>query len=168
MLFDEVIRKREACRKFSDYKLNDEELDKIIEAGRIAPSAKNNQPIKIFVCRSEEALKKIDEVSPCRYGAPQVLLICGLKDQVYKSNEGDTLDVDCAICATHMMLEATNIGIDNIWIRMFDDKKLIEAFNLDDNLKPVCLIPMGKRSEDAPISPKHNIRKDKKELVEYI
>ena len=168
MLFEEVIKKRYACRKFSDYVLNDDELDKILEAGRIAPSAKNNQPIKIFVCKSKESLEKIDKVSPCRYGAPQVLLICGLKDQVFKSNEGDTIDVDCAICGTHMMLEATNIGIDNIYIRLFDENELMKEFNLDDNFKPVCLIPLGKKASDCPESPKHNIRKEKSELVDYI
>jgi nitroreductase len=168
MLFDEVIRKRSSCRKFSDYKLTEEELDKILEAGRLAPSAKNKQPIKVYVCRSDEVLRKIDDCSPCRYNAPQVLLVCGIKSEVFKSNEGDTLDMDGSICTTHMMLEATNIGIDSVWIKLFDSEKLKQEFNLNDDLKPICLLPLGKRSEDCPESPKHNIRKEKSELVEYI
>ena len=168
MLFDEVIKKRYACRKFSDYKLSDEELDKILEAGRIAPSAKNLQPIKIIVCRSDEAIEKIDKISPCRYGAKQVLIVCGDKNNAYREGDYSGYEVDASICATHMMLEATNIGIDNIWVRMFDSKVLKELFNLDDGIEPVCLIPIGNKAADCPESPNHNKRKEKNELFDYI
>ena len=168
MLFDEVIRKRSSCRKFSDYKLTEEELDKILEAGRLAPSAKNQQPIKVYVCRSDEALRKIDDCSPCRYNAPQVLIVCGNKNDSYHKGDYTTAEMDSCIVATHMMLEATNIGIDSVWIKLFDSEKLKIEFNLNDDLKPICLLPLGKRSEDCPESPKHNIRKEKSELVEYI
>lgn len=168
MNFEDVIRKREACRKFSDYRLTDEELDKILEAGRLAPSAKNLQPIKILVVKSEEGLKLIDEVSPCRYGAQQVLIVCGMPNIAYKEGDYSGYEVDASICATHMMLEATNIGIDNIWVRMFDSKKVKEIFKLDEGIEPVCLIPIGKKAMDCPPSPNHNKRKEKSELVDYI
>ena len=64
-----------------------EELDKILEAGRLAPTAKNNQPIKIYVVESAEGLNKIDKASRCRYAAPTVLLICGNKDEAYHKEE---------------------------------------------------------------------------------
>lgn len=168
MNYEDVIRKREACRKFSDYKLTEEELDKILEAGSLAPSAKNLQPIKIIVCRSEESLNKIDIASPCRYGAKQVLIVCGMPNFAYKEGDYSGYEVDASICATHMMLEATNIGIDNIWVRMFDSKKIKELFKLDEGIEPVCLIPIGKKAMDCPLSPNHNKRKDKSELVDYI
>lgn len=168
MLFEDVIRKREACRKFSDYRLTDEELDKILEAGRLAPSAKNLQPIKIIVCRSEDSLYKIDIASPCRYGAQQVLIVCGMPNFAYKEGDYSGYEVDASICATHMILEATNIGIDSIWVRMFDSKKIKELFQLDQELEPICLMPLGKKAVDAPISPNHNKRKDKSELVDYV
>lgn len=168
MSFDEVIMKRCACRKFSDYKLSDEEFDKILEAGRIAPSAKNLQPIKIIACRSSESLEKIDKVSPCRYGAQQVLIVCGDKKVAFREGDYSGYEVDASICATHMILEATNIGIDNIWVRMFDSKVLKELFNLKDGLEPVCLIPLGKKSDDCPDSPNHNKRKEISEIVDYI
>ncbi len=150
MLFDDVIKNRFACRKFSDYKLTEEELDKILEAGRIAPSAKNLQPIKIIVCKSDKALEMIDKVSPCRYGAKQVLIVCGDKNNAFKEGDYSGYEVDASICATHMMLEATNIGIDNIWVRMFQSKELKELFKLDEGIEPVCLIPLGKKAIDCP------------------
>ena len=168
MSFEDIIRKREACRKFSDYKLSEEELNRILEAGRLAPSAKNLQPIKILVVKSEDGIKRIDEVSPCRYNSPQVLIVCGDKNVAFREGDYSGYEVDASICATHMMLEATNIGIDNIWVRMFDSKKVKELFNLTDGLEPVCLISLGKKASDCPPSPNHNKRKEKSELVDYI
>ena len=80
MEFEEVIRKRTSVRKFSDRKLEKEKLDKILEAGRLAPTAKNNQPIKIYVVQSNEGIDKIDKATKCRYGAKTVLIICGNKE----------------------------------------------------------------------------------------
>ena len=80
MEFEDIIRKRTSVRKFSNKKLEQKVLNKILEAGRIAPTAKNNQPIKIYVIESKEGIEKIDKVSRCRYGAETVLIICGNKN----------------------------------------------------------------------------------------
>ena len=167
MLFEDVIRKREACRKFSDYKLTDEELNKILEAGRVAPSAKNLQPIKIYVVKSNEGLEKIDKVSPCRYNAPQVLIVCGDVNGAFREGDYSGYEVDASICATHMMLEATNIGLDSIWVRLFNSSKLKTEFSIPEGVEPVCLMPLGKRADDAPVSPNHNKRKEIDDIVDY-
>jgi len=66
-----------------------------------------------------------------------------------------------------MMLEATNIGVDNIWVESFDEKILREEFNIPDELTPVLLMPLGYKAEDCPINPLHDKRKSLEELVEY-
>ncbi len=167
MKFEDVIRKRESVRKFSDKKVEDEKLNKILEAGRIAPTAKNSQPFKIYVIESEDGLKKIDTASPCRYGASTVLIICGDREKGYKKDEYPMYVMDASIVTTHMMLEATNLGVDNIWIEMFDTKILKKAFDIPDNLIPVCMLPLGYKEESCPPSPMHNTRKSLDELVIY-
>ena len=167
MEFEEVIRKRTAVRKFSDRKLEKEKLDKILEAGRLAPTAKNNQPIKIYVVQSDEWIDKIDKATRCRYGAKTVLIICGNKEQSFKKDDFTTYEMDSCIVATHIMLEATNLGVDNIWIEAFDGKILREEFNISNELVPVCLLPLGYKAEDCPMNPLHNIRKSIKDIVEY-
>lgn len=167
MEFETVIRERKATRLFSSKEIEQEKLDKILEAGRIAPTAKNNQPFKIYVIRSEEGLKKIDKASPCRYHAPVVLMICGDKDKAYSKKDYSTYEMDSSIVTTHMMLEATNVGIDNIWVEMFDGNILKEEFDLPDNLIPVCLLPIGYKAKLCPPSPFHKIRKSIKDLVIY-
>lgn len=167
MEFEEVIRKRTAVRKFSNKKLEQEKLDKILEAGRTAPTAKNSQPIKIYVVESKDGIKKIDKASRCRYGANTVLIICGNKEEAYHKGDYTTYEMDSCIVATHMMLEATNLDVDNIWIESFDEVILREEFNISDEFIPVCLLPLGYKTEDCPINPLHDKRKNIEDLVEY-
>ena len=167
MEFDEVIRKRTSTRKFSDKLMERNKLDNILEAGRLAPTAKNFQPIKIYIVESRQGLEQIDEISPCRYNAPTVLIVCGDKDRAFKKGNYSTYEMDACIVATHMMLEATNQGIDNIWIEYFDKELLIEKFYIPENLEPICLIPLGYKAEDCPANSLHEVRKDISEIVEY-
>ena len=167
MKFEDVIRKREAVRKFKDESISEEELGMILEAGRLAPTAKNNQPIKIIVVKSKEGIEIIDEASPCRYNAPIVLVICGNKDECFTNGMHNTLEIDASIVATHMMLEATNVGVDNIWIDMFDRDILKNKLNLESNIIPISLLPLGYRSDDYEGNPRHNIRKNIEDIVEY-
>ena len=168
MEFENVIRKRQATRKFSNQVVEKEKINNILEAGRIAPTAKNIQPIKIYVVESSEGLEKIDKASPCRYNAPIVLLVCGDKKQAFSKGEHSTYEMDACIVATHMMLEATNQELDNIWVEMFDENVLREEFSIPNNLVPVCLLPIGYRDENCPESPNHNRRKELEEIVEYV
>lgn len=167
MKFEDIIKNRTATRKFSDKKVEQEKLDKILEAGRLAPTAKNLQPFKIYVINSQDGVSKLDECTPCRYGAKTVLLVCGDKDKAFEKDGHSTYEMDSSIVATHMMLEATNLGIDNIWIEFFDSEKLRKAFDIPDNLVPVCLLPIGYKSDDCPKSPGHGVRKSIEELAEY-
>lgn len=167
MEFEEVIKKRMATRLFSDKKIEEETLYKILEAGRIAPTAKNIQPFKIFVLQSDKAIKSLDKATPCRYGSHCVLLVCGDKEKAYSKKDYSTYEMDATIVATHMMLCATSLGVDNIWIEMFDANILKEEFDLPDNLVPVCLLPLGYKAKLCPPSPLHKIRKSIDKLVEF-
>ena len=75
MDFSEVIKNRYSCKKFSDVEVKKEKLDKILEAGRVAPTAKNLQEQHIYVVQSEKGLEAIDKATPCRYQAPVVLVV---------------------------------------------------------------------------------------------
>ena len=167
MEFEDIIRKRTSVRKFSDLILEQEKLNKILEAGRIAPTAKNNQPIKIYVVNSSEGLNKIDKASRCRYGAQTVLIICGNKEEAYHKGDYTTFEMDSCIVGTHMILEATNLGVDNIWVESFDENVLRDEFGIPAEFTPVLLMPLGYKAEDCPINPLHDKRKELEEIVEY-
>jgi nitroreductase len=165
MELESVMRERHATRKFSDKKIEKEKLDKILEAGRIAPTAKNLQPIKIYVV--EDKIEELDQATPCRYNAPTVLVVCGNKEEAFQKENHSTYEMDSVITATHMMLEATNVGVANIWVEMFQEEILRNLLDIPTNLVPVCLLPMGYEAEDAPESPNHHKRKSIEEIIEY-
>lgn len=168
MDYEKLINERYSCRRFSDKKVEKELLDKILEAGRVAPTAKNLQPIKIYVCESDDSLKQIDQVSPCRYNAPVVLAFVYKHDEMWKSpiNSGLHSGVeDVAIVATHAMLETKNIGLDSCWVKYFDSQKFNEVFGLSSNETCVLLLPVG-YGEIGP-GPMHKTKKDISKLVEY-
>ena len=168
MEFDKVIRKRTATRSFKSDEVSDSKISKILEAGRVAPTAKNKQPQLVLVAKSKEALEKIDKLTNFRYNAPVVLIVCSDKDIAFKNRENTCYIIDATIVATHMMLEATNQGLDNIWIEMFDKEILKNEFNLNDNIEPICLLPIGYKTDDYLESPMHNVRKELKEMVRYV
>ncbi len=167
MEFEKVIRERFSVRKFKNDVISDELINKILEAGNLAPTAKNNQPQKIYVVKSKEGLEKIDKASSCRYNAPVCLIVASDKNIAWSKDNYSTYEMDACIVATHMMLEATNVGVDNIWIEMFDKNIIKQEFNLDANIEPICLIPLGYKTDDCKPSHLHNTRKDLSEIVEY-
>ncbi len=167
MEFEDIIRNRTSVRKFSDKKVEKNKLDKILESGRLAPTAKNIQPFKIYIVNSDEGLIKIDKASKCRYNAKTVLIVCGNKEEAYHKGNYSTYEMDSCIVATHMMLEATNLKVDNIWIESFDDTILREEFNIPSEYIPVCLLPLGYKAKDCPINPLHEKRKRIEDIVEY-
>ena len=83
MEFKEVVKERYSCKKYSNKPVEAEKITAILEAGRLAPTAKNLQEQRIYVVSSEENLAKIDKVTPCRYGAPTVLVVAFDKNDVY-------------------------------------------------------------------------------------
>lgn len=176
MDFLELAKERYSVRKFKDTPIEQEKLDRIIEAGMIAPTARNNQPQRVYVIRSEEGMKKINECSPCIYGAPCVLLICydninGKADDPvacekefhYRSRFGEH---DAAIVATHMMLEAWDEGIGSCMVGFFDLDKVRAAFDLPKDEFPMLLLPIG--YADMGPGPRHTESKPREEIVKEV
>ena len=83
MEFKQLVKARYSCKKYSDRPLEQEKLDAILEAGRLAPTAKNLQEQHVYVLRSPEALAKVDAVTPCRYGAGTVLAVAFDRTKVF-------------------------------------------------------------------------------------
>jgi nitroreductase len=168
MEFEKVIKERTAVRKFKNEKIKKDQLNKILEAGRLAPTAINFQPQKIYVVQSKEALDKIDKITPCRYNSQTVLIVCSDKNIAWHVEDYSSYETDACIVATHMMLEATNAGVDNIWIGISDADSVKKEFELDNNIEPICLIPLGYKADDYKGNPMHPFRKELEETVEYI
>ena len=172
MEFEEVIRERYSVRHFSDKKIEPYKLEMILKAGRLAPTACNFQPQRIYVINSDEGLEKIRETCSSTYDAPVVLLVCANVDESWKikmDNEFDSADMDASIVGTHMMLEAWNLGIGSCWIRAFNSKEIMDIFNIPANIKPSFILCLGYKAEDSvPNQKMHSSRKKLEETVKYV
>ena len=170
MDFMELAKKRYSCKKYQpDQVIEQEKLDKILAAGQVAPTAKNSQPQHIYVMQSEEALKLVDSLTPCRYGAPVVLAVTYDSNQefTYPGEKYTSGAEDASIVATHMMLMAAAEGVDSCWLNFFDPDKAAEAMKLPKNEKVVLLMDLGYAAEGTRPTPTHEKTKPIEELVSY-
>ena len=170
MEFTDVVKNRYACKKYDGTQISAVQLDAILEAGRLAPTAKNLQGQRIYVVQSAEGLAKIDALTPCRYGAPTVLVVAYDKNSVFvfpggKANSGEE---DASIVATHMMLAATNAGVDSCWLNFFDPEAVAKALHLPENEQVLMLLDLGHAAPDAGPLPNHSSRKPLAETVKYL
>lgn len=169
MEFKEVIQTRYSCKKYLPRQVESEKLEAILQAGRLAPTAKNLQEQHVYVLQSEEALKKVDGVTPCRYGAPTVLLVAFDRDNVftYPGGKRDSGAEDATIVATHLMLAAADAGVNSCWINNFDPEKLARVMELPENEDVLMLLDLGYAAEGGGPLPNHASRKPLSDTVTY-
>ena len=165
--FIDLALSRYSVRKFSSQAIEPEKLAQVLEAGRIAPTAHNDQPQRIKVITTADDLAKVDECTSCRFGAPTVLLICYDKTACWKRPFDAALsgEIDAGIVTTHMMLTAQDLGLGTCWVMYFDPAKAIELFAIPDNIIPVAMLPVGYPADNAAPSKLHSSRLDIKDII---
>ena len=170
MSFTNVIKNRFSCKKYSDRPVEEEKLSAILEAGRRAPTAKNLQEQRIYVVQSAQGFEKIDANTPCRYGAPTVLVVAYDKNNVFTYPGGKRTSgvEDATIVATHMMLAAENEDVDSCWVNFFDPDKLAADLGLPENEEIVMLLDLGYAAEGSGPLPNNASRKPLSETVTYM
>lgn len=170
MDFMEIVKDRFSCKKFSDRQIGKEQLQTILEAGRLAPTAKNLQEQRIYVVQSDEGLAKVDSLTPCRYGAQTVLVVAFDKNNVftYPGQKYDSGIEDASIVATHMLLAAKSVGVDSCWVNYFDPDKVSTAFQLSENEEVLMFLCLGFAAEGSGPLPTHSKRKPLEETVTYV
>ncbi len=166
--FLQLAKDRYSVRSFTSEPVSQDIIDKIIEAGKVAPTAVNSQPQMIYVVKSAEGMEKMNQLSGCIYGAPQAFIFCYNDNTVCKRGDGNYGEIDVTIVLTHMMLEAANLGIGTCAVGMFDPAELSAAFNLPANLHPILIMPFGYASENAAPSPRHTEYRPLEETVAYL
>jgi nitroreductase len=160
--FIELAAARRSVRRYSSRVIEPDILANILEAGRVAPTACNNQPQRIKEVSEAEELAKVDGCTPCRFGAPTVLLVCYDKTISWKRpfDGACSGEVDASIVTTHMMLAAHGLGLGTCWVMYFDPAKASKLFSLPENIVPVAMLPMGYPAEGSLPSDNHCSRMD--------
>lgn len=170
MNFIELAKERYSCKRFDAKQVVKAALDDILEAGRLAPTAKNLQEQHIYVVQSRDALAKIDKHTPCRYGAPTCLVVAFNVNDVYtypggKRNSGVE---DATIVATHMILAAQSVGVDSCWVNCFDPDALAKELGLPEDEAILMILDLGYAAPGAGPLANHDSRKPLSETVTYL
>ena len=166
--FMQLVASRHSVRAYSPETLTEEEINAVLEAARLAPSACNRQPWKFYVVTNEPMRHAMLAKSrPGFLDAPVLIVAVGLHAEAWHrpADGKDHTDVDVSIAVEHMCLAAEAAGLDTCWICSFDTEAVRNALNLAADQEPIALLPLGRKAEsDAPAK----IRKDMAQIVEYV
>lgn len=171
MTFLELARARYSVRKFKADAIEEEKLDAILLAGRVAPTACNNQPQRIYVVKSADKRQRLAEVCRYTFDAPVILVVGYDRERDWKNrrmpgySSGET---DAAIVTTHMMLEAWEQGIGSCWVGAFASDAVEEALALPETVRVTALLPLGYPADDATPAAFHTDYRDLSDTVEVL
>lgn len=164
MSFKDLAKKRFSVRSFSEKEVEEEKIAALLEIARTAPTAANRQPVRIAVIKDAD---KLSECTKYTFHAPLLLVVCYDREKSWKRRyDGhDAGEIDASIAATHIMLEAADLGLGTTWVGYFDPALVKEKLCLPDNLVPVALLPLGYPAEGLQPIAQHTDRKDVTELL---
>ncbi len=148
MELEKVLLKRRSVRKFQPEEIDDETIHKLLYFAMCAPSACNRQPWEFYVIKDEERLKKIKHASRfSNHNAPLAIVVAGNLKRSLPMGMRDYWIQDCSSAITHILLEATNLGLGSLWCGLHPQKrateKVREALGLEESIVPLGLILLG-------------------------
>lgn len=169
MNFTELAEKRYSVRKFEPKPVSEEDLKKILHAGHVAPTGCNNQPQRVLVINSPEAIEKLKECTKCHFDTQTALLVGYKKDEVWvRPYDGANCGwTDAAIVTTHMMLQAEELGVGSCLVMHFDPVKMRTAFEVPEDIEMVVLLVLGYPAADAEANPRHSQFRPEEEVIFY-
>jgi len=168
MKFIELAKKRISVRSYTNEPVSDEALNEILEAGRLAPTAKNLQPFQFVVVKEMDQLAALAACYPADWfaEAPVLIALCTQPAIAWTRKRLDNrsyLDVDTAIAADHMTLAAVDLGLGTCWIGAFDPEIVRNVLDMPKDAEPLILLTLGHPNDKG--RPKQ--RKPIEELVRY-
>ena len=167
MEFLNLAKERYSVLHYTHKPIEQEKLDKILQAGLFAPTACNFQPQRILVIRSNAQKQTLQEVTGSKLYFDTALLVCYDKTACWKRPQDGKRsgEIDASIVTTHMMLEATDLGLGSIWVMNWDPAKMKSAFALAGNLEPVALLILGYPEDGEIPRPTHFASKRMEEVL---
>ena len=156
MNFLDNAKIRYSVRSYKTQKVEQEKLDLILEAARVAPTAANLQPVRLIVVQEKEGLAKIEKAANI-YNAPLAVIVCADHSTAWSRpfDKKQTGDIDASILTDHMMLQASELGLGTVWVCYFKPDILSQEFNLPANLEPVNILVIGYADEEPADPDRH-------------
>lgn len=166
MEFYDLIKKRYSVRAYQSKPVEEEKLQKVLEAANLAPTAANRQPFKIIVIHTKKREAKLKRIYHRDWfsQAPLVIGICAMKSEAWSRMDGKNYaDVDATIAMDHLILAAADLGLGTCWVAAFNPDAAREILGLPDDVEPVAFTPLGYPADEL----KSKKRKALGEIVRY-
>jgi len=161
-----AISQRCSVRAYKTTDVEEDKLKKILEAGRLSPSASNRQDWKFIVVKNKETKKKLAKAA---FGqsfigeAPVVIVACGTEPETMLACGQATHAVDVSIAFAYMILEAYELGLGTCWIGAFSEQEAKKILKIPEHIRVVGMTPLGYPDQ----RPSEKFRKSLDEIVCY-
>jgi nitroreductase len=166
MEFIELVKNRYSVRAYKPDMVEEDKLQKVLQAARLAPTAANRQPFRLLVIRTAGREAELRRIYNREWfvRAPLVICACGVPAQGWVRVDGKPYtDVDVAIAMDHLILAATELGLGTCWIAAFDPAAARKVLGLADGVEPIVFTPLGYPADQ----PGRKERKPLSDLVSY-
>lgn len=166
MQFIELARKRYSVRSYKAEPVEDDKLQLVLQAARLAPTAANRQAFRLIVARTKNREADLLRIygRPWFVQAPVVICICAIPNEAWVRSDGKNYsDVDAAIVMDHLVLAATDLGLGTCWIGAFDPVAAREVLGLPQQVNPIAFTPLGYPADQSPAKKRKNLD----DLVKY-
>jgi nitroreductase len=166
MEFSELIRKRYSVRAYKSDPVEEDKLQQILEAVRLAPTASNRQPFQFIIIHTAGREAELRRIYSRNWfvQAPLVICACGIPAQNWVRSDGKNYnDVDVAIAMDHLILAAADVGLGTCWVAAFNPAAAREVLGLPHGVEPIAFTPLGYPAD----RPQPKVRKALSDLVRY-
>ncbi|UCC18551.1 MAG: nitroreductase family protein [Promethearchaeota archaeon] len=162
-VFLEFLEGRRSIRSYQDKSLSEKEIEMILEAGRLTPSASNRQPWEFIVIKNKEILLKLTKCLHYGKFMKEAPVAIGIVAKIKTSPKWYLIDT--SLVSMNMMLMAWSLGIGTCWIGAMNREKAKEIIGLGDNDYLLTVLPFGYIKGDIP---EPTARKSLEKIVKYI
>lgn len=166
MDFSELIQARYSVRAYTSDPVEQEKLDAVLEAARLAPTAANRQPFRLIIIHTEGREEELNRIYKRDWFVqpPLIIGICAVPGEAWTRRDGKNYaDVDVSIVMDHLILAAANLGLGTCWVGAFYPDAAREVLGLPDDVEPIAFTPLGYPADE----PGTKKRKPLSELVHY-
>ena len=162
MELNKCIKERRSIRRFTNKNISWENLAKILDAGRYAPSSGNIQNWVFIVIKDSKQKEKIADACKQEFikDANYLVVVCSREDRIIKlyGKRGEKYSIqNCALAIQNMFLEAYSLGIGSCWIGAFDEDKIRKILWLEENVTPQSIIALGYSDEEERAAKRNSL-----------
>lgn len=166
MEFFDLIKARYSVRKYKPDQIDENDLLRVLEAARLAPTASNRQPFRLIVIRTAGNELNLSRIYRKEWfiQAPVIICACGIPGRSWVRMDGKRyVDIDVAIAMDHLILAATNLGLGTCWVAAFNVEEARKFLELPEGIEPLVFTPLGYPADQ----PEPKVRIPLEELIRY-